>query len=125
MIIYRNQDMPIAMLDSTLKNAWQQCGLPDLPFPCVYVKDMGNKPQTNACLAQAEKAYRQGEQQCDEQFGSKKACVNAYQECLATVKIAKSCEERVPCIVSGDIQQHDVCMQPFEAQYHEAIAGCE
>lgn len=125
MIIYRNQDMPIAMLDSTLKNAWQQCGLPDLPFPCVYVKDMGNKPQANACLAQAEKAYRQGEQQCDEQFGSKKACVNAYQECLATVKIAKSCEERVPCIVSGDIQQHDVCMQPFEAQYHEAIAGCE
>ncbi|MGE0473780.1 MAG: S8 family peptidase, partial [Nitrospirales bacterium] len=46
MIIYREQEMSPPVLDDMLRNAWRQCGLPNLPFPCVYQKNLGNKPQT-------------------------------------------------------------------------------
>lgn len=43
MIIYSQQDMAPGTLDTTLRNAWNQCGLPDLEFPCQFIKDMENK----------------------------------------------------------------------------------
>lgn len=126
MIIYREQEMSPPVLDDMLRNAWRQCGLPNLPFPCVYQKDLGNKPQDTACQDQAEEAFRQGEQQCDSLFGDKKACQNAFQKCLGeTGGQVTSCQQRVSCILSPDIQKHNACMQPFAAQKAQAIAQCE
>jgi hypothetical protein len=122
MIIYRNQEMPPAVLDNTLRKAWHQCGLRALPFPCVYEKDMGNKP---SCLDQAEKAYLQGEKQCDAKFGSQKGCFNAFQECLRAGGGAIVCAERVPCVDSPQYQGHLKCMNPFEKKRNEAKALCE
>jgi serine protease len=128
MIIYREQEMSTSQLDTMLRQAWHQCGLPALPFPCVYQKDLGNKPQTNTndCLDEAEEAFLQGEQQCDDQFGDKKACQNAFKKCLQeTGGSVTACRERVPCIISPDIPKHDACMNPVKAQRDQAKALCE
>jgi hypothetical protein len=125
MIIYRNQEMAPSVLDDMLRKAWRQCGLPALPFPCVYKKDMGNKPQTNACLDKAEKAYLQGEKQCDAKFGSKKACSDAFSQCLKGGKGFVACSKEVPCTSSQAFQGHLECMKHFEAQRNQAEELCE
>jgi hypothetical protein len=128
MIIYREQEMATSQLDNMLRNAWRQCGLPALPFPCVYQKDLENKPQanTNACLDEAEEAFLQGEQQCNAQFGDKKACQNAFKKCLGeTGGSVTACRERVPCVLSPDIERHNACMKPFEEKHDQAKALCE
>ena len=128
MIIYRNQEIPPAVLDDTLRKAWHQCGLPALPFPCVYQKDLGNKPQTNtnSCLDAAEEAFLQGEQQCNAQFGDKQACLNAFEKCKReTGGQITACEQRVPCILHPDIQKHHSCMKPVEEKRNQAKALCK
>ena len=113
------------MLDDMLKNAWRQCGLPDLPFPCVYQKNLGNKPQVNTCQDLAEEAFLQAEQQCNALHGNKNACQNAFNKCLGeTGGQVNSCRQRVPCILSPDIQKHNDCMKPHADQRAQAIAQC-
>jgi hypothetical protein len=129
MIIYREQEMAPSVLDDMLRKAWHQCGLPALPFPCVYQKDLGNKPQTKACLDQAEKAYLQGEKQCDAKLSpyDHKACSNAYNQCLQKQKVKNyaACQKEVPCAFGQGAKDHFACMKPFEKKRNEAKALCE
>ena len=127
MIIYRNQEMSPLVLDATLRKAWRQCGLPALPFPCVYKKNLDNKPsQTKACLDKTEKDFRDGEQQCNAQFVNNKACQNFFKICLEqTGGQVTSCEQRVPCILDPDRNQFNACMNPVKKQRDEAKAQCE
>ncbi len=125
MIIYREQEMSTSQLDTMLRQAWHQCGLPALPFPCVYEKDLGNKPQTNACLDEAEEAFLQGEQQCDAQFVNNKACQNAFKKCLSeTGGQVTSCEQKVPCILHPDRNQFNACMNQVNKDRDQAKALC-
>jgi len=126
MIIYRNEEIPPALLDESLRTAWSQCGLPALPFPCVYEKNLGNKPQTNACLDQAEKAYLEGENQCDAQFVNNKACQNAFNKCLSeTGGQVTSCEKKVPCKLHPDKNQFNACLNQVKKDRDKAQALCE
>jgi hypothetical protein len=127
MILYREQEMATSQLDNMLRQAWNQCGLPALPFPCVYEKNLGNKPpQAKACLDKAEEAFLQGEKQCNALFGDKKACVNAFEKCKReTGGQVTACEQRVPCILHPDIQKHNACMKPFEEKHDQAKTLCE
>ena len=128
MIIYREQEMSTSQLDNMLRKAWHQCGLPALPFPCVYQKDLGNKPQTdtNACLDEVEKAFLQGEQQCNAQFVNNTSCQNAFNKCLdETGGLRTSCEGRFPCILDPDRKDFNACMKPIEEKRDQAQALCE
>ena len=128
MIIYREQEMSTSQLDTMLRQAWHQCDLPALPFPCVYQKDLGNKPQSKACLDQAEKAYLEGEKQCDAKFSpyDRKACSNAYDQCLQKKPNNYSaCQKENPCAFSQVAKDHFDCMKPFEEKRKEAQALCE
>lgn len=120
--------MSTSQLDTMLRQAWHQCDLPALPFPCVYEKNLGNKPQTNACLDQAEKAYLEGENQCDAKFSpyDRKACSNAYDQCLQKKPNNYSaCQKENPCAFSQVAKDHFDCMKPFEEKRKEAQALCE
>ena len=127
MIIYRNQDMPPSVLDNMLRQAWHQCGLPALPFPCAYKKNLGSKPsQKKACQDKAEKAFLDGEQQCNAQFVNNKACQNAFNKCLGqTGGQVTSCEDRFPCIRQPDRNQFNTCMNQVNKDRDEAKALCE
>ena len=131
MIIYRNQDMQPKALEEELKKAWRQCGIPDLPFPCVYDKNMAKKPQNQGCLDQAEKDYLQGEKQCDAKFPAydRRACTAAYDQCLQKQQQKKkdyaACQQEVPCAFSQVARDHFACMKLFETQRSKAKGLCE
>ncbi len=122
MIIYRTQDMQPSVLEDALKKAWRQCGIPNLPFPCVYKKNMENKA---SCLDQAEEAFLKGEKQCDAKFGSQRGCLKAYQDCLASGNGINACSQRAPCVLSQPFKNHSACMKPFEDAREQAEGQCE
>jgi hypothetical protein len=58
MIIYSRQLMDPSVLDQALVTAWGQCGLPALPFPCAYQKNMENK-DTSSLTTQSDGEFNQ------------------------------------------------------------------